>query len=314
MFAAFLTTLLFSISAVSAQKATRTLGGTEANFWRLICATSFLALAAHLFGQGLQGSALPVFLVSGCVGFGIGDLAFYHALPRIGSRLTVLLVLCLSSPLAAVIEWLWLGTALSAAEIAAGATILLGVALALAPGQKSEQTAPTPHTHFSAGIFFGLIASACQGYGAVLSRKAFSVASRAGENIDGLTAAYQRILGGLGIALLGLLIIKRQSLAKALLDRKPGSPLVPGEHKARWSSAWPWVLVNAVSGGALGVSCFQWALKTSPTGVVLPIVAMTPIVIIPFTLYIEGERPTRRSLFGGFIAVSGAVALAILKK
>ncbi len=67
---------------------------------------------------------------------------------------------------------------------------------------------------------------------------------------------------------------------------------------------------NAISGSALGVSCFQWALKTTPTGIVLPIVATTPLVIIPFSRYIEGERPTARSLWGGVVAVIGAVVLA----
>jgi drug/metabolite transporter (DMT)-like permease len=45
------------------------------------------------------------------------------------------------------------------------------------------------------------------------------------------------------------------------------------------------------------------ALKTTPTGVVLPIVAITPLVIIPFSYHLEGERPTVRSLAGGAVAV-----------
>jgi len=70
------------------------------------------------------------------------------------------------------------------------------------------------------------------------------------------------------------------------------------------------VLVNGLAGPALGVSCYQWALKTTPTGVVLPIVAITPLVIIPFSYHLEGERPTVRSLIGGALAVTGAAALA----
>jgi drug/metabolite transporter (DMT)-like permease len=67
------------------------------------------------------------------------------------------------------------------------------------------------------------------------------------------------------------------------------------------------VLINSIAGPALGVGCFQWALATRGTGVVLPIVALTPLVIIPFSMWFEKERPTRRSLLGGLIAVSGAV-------
>src|SRR6185503_15975665 len=76
------------------------------------------------------------------------------------------------------------------------------------------------------------------------------------------------------------------------------------------SRAWPWVLLNGLTGPALGVSCYQWALKTTSSGVVLPIVAITPIVIIPFSYRMEGERPSLRSIMGGALAVAGAAALA----
>jgi drug/metabolite transporter (DMT)-like permease len=70
------------------------------------------------------------------------------------------------------------------------------------------------------------------------------------------------------------------------------------------------VVVNALAGPALGVGCYQWALMQAKSGVVLPIVALTPLVIIPFSGYVEGDKPTVRSLLGGVIAVIGAVLLA----
>jgi drug/metabolite transporter (DMT)-like permease len=70
------------------------------------------------------------------------------------------------------------------------------------------------------------------------------------------------------------------------------------------------VLANALAGPALGVACFQWALAVAPTGIVLSIVATTPLVVIPFSMILDGERPTLRSLIGGAVAVLGAVALA----
>ena len=45
-----------------------------------------------------------------------------------------------------------------------------------------------------------MLAAIGQGGGAVLSRKAFLVAAHAGQSIDGGTAAYQRIIGGIGVA------------------------------------------------------------------------------------------------------------------
>jgi drug/metabolite transporter (DMT)-like permease len=305
MLAAFLTTVLFSVSAVCASRTARMLGGTEANFWRLCFAALALAIYAHGFAGGLTGAALPIFVISGCVGFGVGDVAFFQALPRLGSHLTVMMVTCLSSPLAAVTEWIWMGTRLTPTQMVCGLTILAGVAIALAPREHVHVSA----AQFTPGILFGLLAAAGQGYGAVLSRKAFAVAQMAGENIDGATAAYQRILGGLAVAVVVLLLVKREGLVKAATAGHPEG--LTASRAAKWRQAWPWLLANGLAGPALGVSCFQWALKTTPTGVVLPIVAITPIVIIPFARFVEDERPTWRSLAGGFLAVVGAVVLAL---
>jgi drug/metabolite transporter (DMT)-like permease len=74
---------------------------------------------------------------------------------------------------------------------------------------------------------------------------------------------------------------------------------------------WKWLAINGTAGPALGVSCFQWALATTPTGIVLPIVALTPLAIIPFSMRFEGEKPSLRSLAGAVIAVIGVVGLRI---
>ncbi len=112
MLPAIFATILFCFSAVSANRATRMAGSVEANFWRLLFATGVLALWAHGFGGGFGGRAFGVFLVSGVIGFGVGDVALYLAYPRLGSRLTLLLVHCFAAPLAALGEWLYLGTTL----------------------------------------------------------------------------------------------------------------------------------------------------------------------------------------------------------
>jgi drug/metabolite transporter (DMT)-like permease len=224
-------------------------------------------------------------------------MALFQALPLIGSRLSVMLVLCLSAPIAAGIEWMWLGTPLSSEETACAVMILTGVILALSPGRELHLTARV----FAAGVFFGVIAAICQAVGAVLSRKAFAMAEAAGHNIDGISAAYQRILGGVALTGVFVLLIQwRESGARNALQRRE-----------QWRKAWPLVLLNGLSGPALGVSCYQWALKTTGTGIVLPVVALTPIVIIPFARFVEGERPTKRSLIGGAVAVMGAILLAL---
>src|SRR5262245_33208457 len=133
MLPAFLTVGLWGFTVVAAGRAAQAVGGAAANLGRLSLALIFLALWAHIFGKGLQGDSLRWFILSGCVGFGIGDVAAFEALPRIGPRLTSLSVLCLAVPIAAVIEWAWLGTKLTNAQMIWSGVILIGVIVAVAP-------------------------------------------------------------------------------------------------------------------------------------------------------------------------------------
>jgi len=72
-----------------------------------VCDAFFLAFWAYGFGIGLEGNAFPLFFLSGIIGIGIGDVALFQALPRLGSRLSLLLIQCLTAPFGALIEWLW---------------------------------------------------------------------------------------------------------------------------------------------------------------------------------------------------------------
>ena len=98
-----------------------------------------LGIWAHLFGQGLGGASFPLFLLSGIIGVG-ADVFLFQSYPLLGARLTILIIQCGAALVGAVVEWLWQGTQLTGWQIAAGATILTGVALALAPGKHLSAT------------------------------------------------------------------------------------------------------------------------------------------------------------------------------
>jgi drug/metabolite transporter (DMT)-like permease len=293
MLASFFTTIFFSLSVIFAARSARVLGAQMANVGRISLATVFLALWAHTLGQGLRGGGLPWFLASGVVGFGLGDMALFGALPRIGPRLAILITQCLAAPIAAFVEWLWLGTTLRAVDLVCAAIILAGVAVALAPDHGWN----VPPRTFWVGVLFGVGSALGQAGGAVLSRKANEAAALTGWAIDGGTAAYQRIIGGLLMTIVAYRILRRpQADAEA-------------PARERWVQGSGFVLANALAGPTLGVGCYQWALRTTPSGIVLPIVATSPLVTIILSFFIDGTRPSRRAVIGGIIAVVGAVAL-----
>ncbi len=304
MFAASISAILFAVSGVCGHRSSRLIGGTEANFWRLVFALLFLGAWAIPFGIGFGGVALPIFILSGLAGIGFGDTAYFQALPKLGSRLSLLLIECLSAPMGALIEWLWLGTTLSSRQIVAGITILIGVGVALSPGRHLKLT----RRELALGVLFCTLGAFGGALGAVLSRKAYAVVHAAGESIDGANAGFQRVAGGLIVAGICLLLVKRRELR---IQAHAPHELVTEASRRKWRASWPWILGNSLAGQTLGVSSMQWALETTPAGLVFAIIAVAPIIVIPMSMAMEGERPTLRSLFGGAVAVGGVILLTL---
>ena len=290
MIPALLTTFLWSCSSVCAARSAKLVGGSTANLFRMAIATVLLGIWAHTFGHGLGGAALPWFLASGFVGFGLGDVAMFAALQRIGPRLTMLLTHCIAAPLASATEWLWLDSKLGLPQILCAVLILIGVAIALAPDRGAETSRRT----FWLGVLFGVFSAMGQGFGSVLSRKANFAAAAAGQSVDGGTAAYERILAGIVVAFIFFLILRKR-------DDKP----TPGI----WPTAWAWIIANALAGPSIGVAVYQWGIATTHTGILMPIVATVPVITQLLVWWLDGQRPTARTLLGGAVAVAGVIAL-----
>ena len=302
MFPALLATVLFAISTLSGRRNVGLLGSSGANFWRLAVALVLLALYAHTLGQGWHGASLPWFLLSGFIGFGIGDTALYLALPRIGARLTALMTQCLAAPFGSLLAWAWHGTRPTVAEALAGWMILVGVALALTPGQADPPRRETTGRRWT-GAVFGLLAALGQAGGQVVSKHGFQLAHAAHAPADPLTVTYQRILPGITVAL-GWYLLTRPARTHRI---EPDGTARPPPPRRR---AWPGILVNALCGPTLGVACFQWATQVADTARVLSITALTPLCVMALAYLVDHERPSRRGVAGGVIAVLGVLFLA----
>jgi len=303
MLAALLTTFLFAASAICGHRVATRVGGIEANFWRILIATAFLGLWANTFGSGTAGDAFTLFFISGLFGVGLGDTGYFQALPRLGSRRTVLLTQCLTAPFAAFIEWAWLGTKLNLPEIICIGVILAGVVLALAPSDH----AVIPSRQFKIGVAASIFAAFGGALGAVISRKAYAVAAAAGQHADPGTAGYQRVLGGIIVPVIIFVLFKW----KTIVGRSGAAASdAPTGARVNRVGLWPWILANGLAGQTIGMSCFQWAVEKTPAGVVTAVVATTPIVLLIMTRVVDGEKIGARSLAGAIVAVGGVLGLA----
>jgi drug/metabolite transporter (DMT)-like permease len=323
---AFLTALFFAGNAVCARRAALHFGSTTANCLRLLLAVGLLGAWAHAMGQGVGGGAFGWFFVSGAVGFGLGGLTMFHALPLIGSNLSMLIVQCGSAVAAAFTEWLWLGTRLSPAQLGLAALTLAGVIIGLATVDPARRSHFPPHgttrppvvdllptsiwigrPGFLLGIVLAVVSACAQGGSAVISRKAFMVLRSHSFFMDGATSAYQRALGGLAVGLAALAVLRWWAAA----ERK--APMETAAVPAMAVSPWIWVGLNTLLGPVFGVTCYQWALRTTQAGIVLPIVATAPLLTVPIARALEHSRPTPRYWIGAVLAVLGAAGLAVIK-
>jgi drug/metabolite transporter (DMT)-like permease len=298
--AALITALLWTCSSIASAQTAQRLGGPTANRTRLLIAVVLLCVWAAWDGL-VAGTGAWWFLLSGALGLGLGDYCLFCAYERLGARLPALFTHCLAAPLGAALEWAWLGNALTASEALCIALILIGVLIALAPDQRPAVSGT--RARFWAGCAFG-VGSACGlALAAVTSRMGYAVAISQGQPMPWNDAAFWRNIGGLAVMLAGVPVGLVLHHATGRLDR---------QRPARnWRGAIPWLIATALAGPTVGVAFYQLALSQVKAGVVQAVLALIPLLVIPLTWLVEGDRPTRRSLLGGAVAVCGVVILVL---
>ena len=283
----------YAWSVTCARRSSAHHGPDLANLGRLLIAVIVIGLFVAFSDRHPFCAGWEWLILGGVLGLGIGDIALFHALPRIGVGLTMLLTQCLAAPFALILEYQALGHSPNGAQMLAALVILIGVGVAL--GAPAEGDPADRRT----GVWLGVLSALGQACGAVSTPLTVEACKQAGEVIpDGFAQAFVRLLGGLPVVLLFLLWASRKEGLFAKI-RRP---------YAFASAPW-WMLMNGIAGPALGVACYQWALTQHPAALVLSVVALTPLIGLVMQWAIEGQRPSWRLWLGGAIAIIGVILL-----
>ncbi len=283
----------YAWSVTCARRSSAHHGPDLANLGRLLIAVIVIGLFVAFSDRHPFCAGWEWLILGGVLGLGIGDIALFHALPRIGVGLTMLLTQCLAAPFALILEYEALGHSPNGAQMLAALVILIGVGVAL--GAPAEGDPADRRT----GVWLGVLSALGQACGAVSTPLTVEACKQAGEVIpDGFAQAFVRLLGGLPVVLLFLLWASRKEGLFAKI-RRP---------YAFASAPW-WMLMNGIAGPALGVACYQWALTQHPAALVLSVVALTPLIGLIMQWAIEGQRPSWRLWLGGAIAIIGVILL-----
>ncbi|MGF1535184.1 MAG: EamA family transporter [Elainellaceae cyanobacterium] len=251
----------------------------------------------------LNWPSVGLLALSGAVGIGLGDTAFFESLNCLGARRGLLLE-ALAPPLAALIAWLALGerlptlaywgillTVSGVAWVVVERTPPQVTAAAIAPDLQTSRPPENDVAKFLLlrGIGFGSLAALAQASGAVLSRAAL-----ADTAVPPLWSSLIRLVGGCAVLTLWLGARPQPGRFKAL--RSPRLIVI--------------VIATAFASTFLAIWLQQTALKYTATGVAQAIGATSPLFVIPIALLL-GDRVSSRAILGAITALVGVCLLFI---
>ena len=296
----------WTVSAISADKASHRLGSMTANVLRLVFACIFLSTVLWIG----TGSPYPVYAdgktwdwlaASAMVGYLFGDWCLFNCYLSVGARFGQLFM-TLAPPFAAVAGWVILGETLSWKSGLAMAVTLSGIAISiLSRGERSQVSLTLPLK----GILLGIGAGLGQGVGLVLSKVGMEhyasiipadAPSAMGTLLPFASTMIRAVIGGIGFIALMSLSGKTRELKAAVHDRK----------------GIVYTLILTLFGPVLGVSLSLMAVRYTSAGIASTLMALSPVfILVPYTLLFH-QRIRVREIVGVVVSMTGVALFFLL--
>ena len=284
----------WTATALLSEFGSKRLGNLTLNVLRMALALVFsLVLFGVAMGSPLPAGASPEaagwMLLSGLVGYVIGDFCLFQCYIIIGSRYGQLFM-TLAPLAAALMAWVTLGQQMNAMSIVAMLVTLMGISISvLGRGEHHKVSLKLPLN----GVLFAIGAAVCQGIGLVLSKIGmdhYVVSADMPEWLVPFNANFYRCVAGIiGFSLLLWFRDGFKPLREAIHDRK-GLTIATA---------------TTIFGPFVGVGFSLMAVQYTGAGIASTLMAMTPIIIILPSYWLFHEKITWRAVLGAVISVVG---------
>ncbi len=287
--AALLTAICWTLNAIAFEAAGKKIGSLSLSYLRLFIAFFFLCIFSF-FSRGL---ALPVdaalntwiwLLISGLIGFVLGDVFLFQAFIEIGSRIS-LLIMSVAPPLTALIGFIVLGERISLIGLLGMFITMVGIGMVILSKNSDEKK--VEFNRPIKGLIYASIGALGQALGLIFSKIGIG-------DYNPLAATQIRIIA----ATIGLTI---------LITKNKKWPEIKDAIKNK--SAMPALVAGSIFGPFIGVSLSLLAVKYTATGIVSSISSISPIIIIPASIMIFKEKVTPKEILGAVVSIAGVILL-----
>ena len=299
--AALMASALWAICSILFASAGKRIGALSVNAYRIVLAAGLLG-AAHVL---IMGTIVPegnrdqwiVLVISGIIGLGLGDFAYFGALVYLGPRKGVLLMS--TAPIFSIIAavfildevpgwWAFLGIVVT----------LSGVMIVIYEKEGLSYETPLPPRKKAIGVAMGVCGALGQGLGLVISKYGMENAASAGANsMDPLSASLIRMVAAcIFIWVVVVCTGKLKGVTRKGRDRKGMKHMAGG----------------AFFGPFLGVWMSMIAIANVFAGVAATLMSLAPVMIIPAIWIIYKQKTNVRGIAGALIAVVGVTILFLV--
>ena len=312
--------LSWTVTALFAEVGSKRMGSLAFNAIRMTMSLVMFCLALWLmmgtpYPRYADGDTWLWLLLSGLVGYVIGDYCLMQGYILIGSRFGQLFM-TLSAPSAAIVGRLFLGEEMRPIAIVGMIVTIGGIAMSILSKGNDTSTQQQNGGRLKLnlpvnGIVYACGAGICQGIGLVLSKvgllhydASLSAAIASGTVESGVldvpwdisiafASTMRRGLMGLAGFLLLMMLLKNERLDRlrsAVRDRK-----------AMWCAAG-----SMLFGPFIGVSVSLMATRYTATGIAQTLFALTPVLIIAPAAWLFHQKVRVREVIGAIVSVCGA--------
>lgn len=294
-FAAFATALCWSISPIFFESASRKVGALAVNFWKVVFAFLLLSLAGLLSrGMPLPLDASPAawlnLTISGLIGFVVSDFFLFNAYILVGSRVAVVFQ-ALTPLFTAVFAFVFLGERMRPSQLLGMLIVVTGILIVVTSRRKNAIGVEEKVRESTKGYVYSLLASLFQAAGLIFSKIGV-------RNYDVVSGSQIRIVAAIvGLAAQALILGQHRTIFLQ----------TPKERLAFRNIA-----AGAVFGPFLGVSFSLLAVRYTQAGTASTLMALTPVLIIPPTIFILKQKVGAPEFIGAAVAVGGAALFFLL--